>query len=1209
MGEVKREGKTIKEAVGKEFDGLGKSGDTNGQKVKRVFADAARDISKSFQNAGESIKGTSEKIGNFGSVLTDKITKPMMAVFGTGGFIGAMSIGFDEEVARIQANAGWDDYADNTKKVLKDVFNTGLTADLNEASSMIQQVMQQVSVSSDEELSGISTKMLAFKKAFPDADEAETLRGINSLMVNFGLSADEAFDYLAKGTQMGLDKTGELGDNIAEYGQLWSQAGFKADEMFGMLQNGLQSGAYNLDKANDFVKEFTISLSDGRIEENLSSFSAGTQDLFWQFKNGQATANDVFKSLTNDFKGMTNEQDKLSLASTLWSSLGEDNAMKVIESMGGVNDTFSDVGGTMDGVQKKMEESFGVKIQKTLNELRTSFEPLGTTLLNIAMDYLPSISNAIKGFSDKLSAMPKEQIESILKIGGVALIAGPVIKAMSTLGSGFGTLTSGIGMAVGWFGKLSGAISIAGGFFPWLGGLIAAINWPIVLIVGAVGLLIGAFVLAYQKIEPFRNFINGLLEDIKVFATKIYNEYIKPALDSVVQAFQRAFAAIKKFWDENGAAIISAIGNFFKIAWTLIQPALKMWQGIFGSTFKTVVGLVQTSWKTVQGVFSGAFTIIGGLIKVFSGIFTGDMKKVMDGVKDIFKGGWQVIASGIEGFANAALKMITGLGNGMKNGILGAVNGVIGVINKVIEFFGGEGLGTIKLADFEAPTVKLPRFEGGSGGLPQDTLGVVNDQHGSTYKEMIIEPNGNAFIPQGRNVVLPMKKGTQILPAGMTKDMLPHFEKGSFSKLVGNVVDFAKKGWNKVKDFTGDVWDYVSNPGELVKTLFGKMVKLDGLGGKMLDIGGDVVGYLGDKAVDWVQGLFDSHASDFGDGSFYGDDSKSGNGVYQYLMNIANGFIQRYKQYGLYLSSGLRFTDAFDHSKGLAVDLAIPGVNNGSPIYQKIANEAINMDGVKYVITNGMWRHKGQSWVTWPDGDHYDHVHISGNKPSGPKYQAGGSGKVGGSWLSTIYKAAAQMGQRLSAAEATGILAQIQRESGGNEKIIQSSAVWDINMANGNPARGLLQYIPQTFRAYAVKGYGNIMNGYHQLLAFFNNSNWRRDLPYGQSGWGPSGYRINGSHKDGLSYVPFDGYNAVLHKGERVLTADENRSYSNNSTVQALENKFDMMINLLSRIADKDPELVLDARSFNKANAPYQSAQSAKRNKQTERGLATDARL
>jgi hypothetical protein len=40
---------------------------------------------------------------------------------------------------------------------------------------------------------------------------------------------------------------------------------------------------------------------------------------------------------------------------------------------------------------------------------------------------------------------------------------------------------------------------------------------------------------------------------------------------------------------------------------------------------------------------------------------------------------------------------------------------------------------------------------------------------------------------------------------------------------------------------------------------------------------------------------------------------------------------------------------------------------------------------------------------------------------------------------------------------------------------------------------------------------------------------------------------INGSHADGLAYVPFDGYIAELHKGERVLTADEARGYNNRS--------------------------------------------------------------
>lgn len=44
---------------------------------------------------------------------------------------------------------------------------------------------------------------------------------------------------------------------------------------------------------------------------------------------------------------------------------------------------------------------------------------------------------------------------------------------------------------------------------------------------------------------------------------------------------------------------------------------------------------------------------------------------------------------------------------------------------------------------------------------------------------------------------------------------------------------------------------------------------------------------------------------------------------------------------------------------------------------------------------------------------------------------------------------------------------------------------------------------------------------------------------------GAIGNLFDGSHADGLAYVPFDGYVAQLHQGERVLTAEENRRYSN----------------------------------------------------------------
>lgn len=43
-----------------------------------------------------------------------------------------------------------------------------------------------------------------------------------------------------------------------------------------------------------------------------------------------------------------------------------------------------------------------------------------------------------------------------------------------------------------------------------------------------------------------------------------------------------------------------------------------------------------------------------------------------------------------------------------------------------------------------------------------------------------------------------------------------------------------------------------------------------------------------------------------------------------------------------------------------------------------------------------------------------------------------------------------------------------------------------------------------------------------------------------------SGSAVNGSHANGLDYVPFDGYIAELHKGERVLTAREADEYRKN---------------------------------------------------------------
>jgi surface antigen len=69
--------------------------------------------------------------------------------------------------------------------------------------------------------------------------------------------------------------------------------------------------------------------------------------------------------------------------------------------------------------------------------------------------------------------------------------------------------------------------------------------------------------------------------------------------------------------------------------------------------------------------------------------------------------------------------------------------------------------------------------------------------------------------------------------------------------------------------------------------------------------------------------------------------------------------------------------------------------------------------------------------------------------------------------------------------------AVIQNESGGNAAIIQQ--IQDMN-SGGNEAAGILQYTAGTFANYALEGHTNRLNALDQLLAFFNNSDWKSSI-------------------------------------------------------------------------------------------------------------------
>lgn len=69
------------------------------------------------------------------------------------------------------------------------------------------------------------------------------------------------------------------------------------------------------------------------------------------------------------------------------------------------------------------------------------------------------------------------------------------------------------------------------------------------------------------------------------------------------------------------------------------------------------------------------------------------------------------------------------------------------------------------------------KYEKGTNFHPGG-LALVNDQKGGTYRELITLPDGTSFIPKDRNVMLPLLRGSKVLPANKTKQLFPRYANG-----------------------------------------------------------------------------------------------------------------------------------------------------------------------------------------------------------------------------------------------------------------------------------------------------------------------------------------------------------------------------------------------------------------------------------------------
>ena len=268
-------------------------------------------------------------------------------------------------------------FFDKMKEMYKDGYGESLK-DIGDKMAYVKQVTKETDPSKVKEL---TENAIALEDTF-GSDFQVTIRGVNGLMTHFGTDSTKAFDLFAKGSQKGLDYTNELGDNVAEYGGNFKQAGYTVEEYFQLLANGTKNGAYNLDKVNDSINEVKNKLGDGSIEKNIGIFSKDTKKSFKAWKDGKGTMKKVIDSIVKDINGCKNEQKALTMASTAFGTMGEDANLKVVKSLKSTGKTFKKVQGSAEKLKEVKYDDVATKFKNIGRTVQLDlFVPLAEKLL------------------------------------------------------------------------------------------------------------------------------------------------------------------------------------------------------------------------------------------------------------------------------------------------------------------------------------------------------------------------------------------------------------------------------------------------------------------------------------------------------------------------------------------------------------------------------------------------------------------------------------------------------------------------------------------------------------------------------------------------------------------------------------------------------------------------------------------------------------
>lgn len=510
-------------------------------------------------------------------------------------------------------------------------------------------------------------------------------------------NADKAKDMLNDLKEMANTTPFETSD-LLEATQMMLGFGLAADKTQGYLQTLGDISMGNSEKLMSLTRAFSQIGAAGKatMEDINQMIDAGFNPL------------QIMSETTG--KSMADLRDEVSAGEISFEDIAE--AMQIATSEGG----------RYYNAMEKASQTMNGKLSTAMDALKTALGELTQSLLPIVTKVVEKITEWANAFAN----LDQGTQETILKIAGLLLVAGPILSIVGKISSGISTL-------IPLISKVGKAFTSGGSAVKLLSSAFKLLTNPVTIVIAIIGAVIGIIIYLWNTNEDFRNaiinawnsicdffksipgFFQGIWESIKNFFINGWNSIVSFFTETIPQWIQNIIAWFQQLPYNIGLLIGQILGhilNFGLNVWNWVTVELpQIIQGIIDwfaqlpsriwewlqNTINNIATWGQETWNTATTWVSNT---INSVIDWFSKLpgriwewLTNAINNVINWGKDLVNKGKEAAKNLVDNIVNTIQNLPSKLAEIGKNLVQGLWNGITSAGNwlkdKISSFAGG----------------------------------------------------------------------------------------------------------------------------------------------------------------------------------------------------------------------------------------------------------------------------------------------------------------------------------------------------------------------------------------------------------------------------------------------------------------------------------------------------------------------------------------